>query len=102
MKGGHVRRVAAHDCITVGGLVAASAQRYVDLQRIACYRINTITYYRELVAADIASPLSHHRYHLPTAVSLAKSPRPRDPTYPPTELSKRGRCRYTPLQRSSS
>jgi hypothetical protein len=68
MKGGHVRRVTAHDCMKIGGLVAAPSQRYVDLQRIACNCITTITYHRELVAADIApdiaSPLSHHRYPL--------------------------------------
>jgi hypothetical protein len=90
MKGCHVLRVTAHDCIKVGGLVAAPSQRYVDLQRIACYCITTITYYRELVAADIAAD----RYRItaiasPTASSLATSPRPRDPT-PPSLASAAG------------
>jgi hypothetical protein len=58
MKGGQVCRVTAHDRIALGGLVAAPSQRYVDLQGIACSCINTIIYYRELIAADIATPLS--------------------------------------------
>jgi hypothetical protein len=53
-----VRRATAHDCITVEGLVAAPSLLYVNLQRIACCRITTITYYRGLVAADIVCRLS--------------------------------------------